>query len=91
MPLPPTYRIPFVNGDGTLTTSALQILQQLSAAVDALALVPSFAFADLPTAGFKISVVIDSNTNTWGATIAGGGSNKVLAWRNGTVWTVIGK
>jgi hypothetical protein len=33
----------------------------------------------------------DSTTNTWGATITGGGSNHVLAYYNGTNWTVIGK
>lgn len=33
----------------------------------------------------------DSNTNTWGATVAGGGSNHVLARYNGTNWTVVGK
>lgn len=33
----------------------------------------------------------DSNTNTWGATIAGGGANFVLALYNGANWTVVGK
>jgi hypothetical protein len=33
----------------------------------------------------------DSNTNTWGATIAGGGSFFVEALYNGTNWTVVGK
>jgi hypothetical protein len=33
----------------------------------------------------------DSTTNTWGATITGGGSNHVLGYYNGTNWTVIGK
>lgn len=32
----------------------------------------------------------DSNTSTWGATIAGGGSNKILGRYNGTNWTVVG-
>lgn len=35
--------------------------------------------------------VSDSNTNTWGATIAGGGSDHVLAWCDGTNWTVVAK
>ncbi len=50
------------------------------------------AFASLPTgvAGM-VAYVTDSNTNTWGATIAGGGANKVLAFYNGTNWTVAGK
>lgn len=35
--------------------------------------------------------VIDANTNTWGATILGGGSNHILAYCNGTNWTVAAK
>ena len=34
--------------------------------------------------------VTDSNTATWGATIAGGGANKVLGMYFGTNWTVVG-
>jgi hypothetical protein len=33
----------------------------------------------------------DSTTNTWGATITGGGSNHVLGYYDGTNWTVMGK
>jgi hypothetical protein len=43
-----------------------------------------------PTHGM-IAAVTDSTTNTWGATITGGGANKVLAFYNGTNWTVMGK
>lgn len=32
----------------------------------------------------------DSNTVTWGATIAGGSTNHVLGRWNGTNWTVVG-
>lgn len=44
-------------------------------------------------AGFTgaVAVVSDSTTTTWGATITGGGSNNVLAFYNGTNWTVAGK
>jgi hypothetical protein len=35
--------------------------------------------------------VTDSSTNTWGATISGGGSNHVLAYYNGSNWTVAAK
>ncbi len=38
-----------------------------------------------------LSTVTDSNTATWGAVIAAGGANKVLAFCNGTSWTVAGK
>lgn len=43
-----------------------------------------------PTLGW-IAVITDSNTNVWGANVAGGGANKILAWYNGTNWTVLGK
>jgi hypothetical protein len=53
------------------------------------------AFASLPTcaAGFAgaMDSVIDSTTNAWGATITGGGANKVLGFCDGTNWTVAGK
>jgi hypothetical protein len=42
-----------------------------------------------PLAGM-ICYVTDSNTATWGATVAAGGANKVLTWYNGTNWTVAG-
>lgn len=38
-----------------------------------------------------MACVSDSNTAVWGATIAGGGANNVLAFCNGTNWTVFGK
>jgi hypothetical protein len=42
-----------------------------------------------PAAGMVIYVT-DSNTATWGATIAGGSTFNVLGWYNGTNWTVSG-
>lgn len=51
------------------------------------------AFADLPAvpvAGM-MAYVTDSDTVVWGATIVGGSTDKVLAWFNGTNWTVAGK
>ncbi len=51
------------------------------------------AFAALPAAPAEgmLCSVTDSNTATWGATIAAGGANHVLAYYNGTNWTVAGK
>lgn len=56
---------------------------------------PVWTFAQLPTGGnalegdeFNIS---DSNTAVWGATAAGGGSNRVMVRNNGTNYTVVGK
>lgn len=50
-------------------------------------------FANLPASPALgcIAIVSDSNTATWGATIAGGGANQVLAWFNLGEWTVLGK
>jgi hypothetical protein len=52
-------------------------------------------FADLPAASLvNLGVLVtisDSTTTTWGAVIAGGGANTVLAWSNGAHWTVVGK
>lgn len=48
-----------------------------------------YAFASLPAASAgTIAYVTDSNTATWGATIAGGGANGIMAFYNGTNWTV---
>jgi hypothetical protein len=38
-----------------------------------------------------MAAVNDSTTNTWGATITGSGSNHVLAYCDGTNWTVAAK
>lgn len=38
-----------------------------------------------------VAYITDSTTNTWGATIAGTGSNKVLGFCDGSNWTVAGK
>jgi hypothetical protein len=52
-------------------------------------------FANLPAASSgnegAIRPITDSTTTTWGATITGGGSNHVLAYCNGTNWTVMAK
>lgn len=39
----------------------------------------------------QMAAVNDSTTNTWGATITGGGANHVLAYCDGTNWTVAAK
>jgi hypothetical protein len=38
-----------------------------------------------------MSVVTDSNTAVWGAVVGAAGANRVLAYCNGTNWTVMGK
>jgi hypothetical protein len=51
-------------------------------------------FASLPAASAanegSIACVTDSTTVTWGATITGGGTHVVLAFSDGTHWTVAG-
>jgi hypothetical protein len=57
-----------------------------------LELVPKL-FRQLPSKAMEgmLASVIDSTTNTWGATIAGGGGFHVLAYYDGNAWTVAGK
>jgi len=57
--------------------------------------VGAFTFSSLPACGGSLEgafrAVTDSTTNTWGATITGGGANHVLAYCDGTSWTVMAK
>ncbi len=52
-------------------------------------------FSSLPACSSSIEgargAVSDSTTNTWGATVTGGGSNHILAYCDGTNWTVAAK
>ena len=52
-------------------------------------------FANLPTCGSLVegttATLTDSTVNTWGVTITGGGNNHVLAYCDGTDWTVAAK
>jgi hypothetical protein len=55
--------------------------------------VPAFVtFANLPGAPTEgdLAQISDSNTNSWGANIAGSSIYRVLARWNGTNWTVVG-
>lgn len=51
----------------------------------------TFANRNTQVEAGSIAAFTDSNTAVWGATIAGGGANYVLAVYNGANWTVIGK
>jgi len=56
-------------------------------------LTPAYAFASIPSQFAVTGAIItitDSSTATWGATISGSGANTVLAWYNGSNWTVVG-
>ncbi len=72
---------------------AVNGLQQILApAVSKIFQVTVGTFASLPAgAEGMMAGVTDSTTTTWGATITGGGANHVLAYFNGSAWTVAGK
>jgi hypothetical protein len=84
-------------GDRTLSIiygvmAALAKNQLLTFNVGATKIATPDTFANLPAAPAEgmLASVTDSNTATWRATIAGGGTNHVLAYYNGTNWTVAG-
>lgn len=75
----PQYNLD-VNGDGhfaTTMTLTPRVFSILGACNSALA--------------GSIAAITDSTTNTWGATITGGGSDPVIGYCDGTNWTVMGK
>lgn len=85
---------PFTDQAGMLTLSGLNLLQQIcNALFGTNSLTTQTTFSGLPSSPSRgqTATVTDSATNTWGATIAGGGTNTVLAWWNGQHWTVVGK
>jgi len=53
----------------------------------------AFSFLDACSGSLEgsMAAVTDSTTNTWGATITGGSGSHVLAYCDGTNWTVAGK
>jgi hypothetical protein len=55
--------------------------------------VPAFATLTACSAAGEgaVSPVSDSSTNVWGATVTGGGANHILAYCDGTNWTVMAK
>lgn len=81
---------PFVDPKtGALTEGGRRIILSLQAGFS----FPSKEYNNLPmdpTEG-QLQAVSDSTTAVWGAVIAGGGANHVLAFFNGTAWTVAGK
>lgn len=77
---------------GVKVDSSNNVTGMAQASLTTLA-ISGVAFASLPAAPVAgmVAYVTDSNTVTWGATIAGSSTNKVLAFYNGTNWTVAGK
>jgi hypothetical protein len=72
-------------GSSTITRTGLGPLQFFSPG----------AFSGLPACAStyegSTAAVTDSTTNTWGATITGGGSNHVLGYCDGIQWSVMAK
>jgi tRNA-binding EMAP/Myf-like protein len=75
-----------------LVTNISQLNATLKSVVPYMQISP-VTFANLPSQPSEgmIAAITDSSTNTWGATISGGGGNHVLAYYNAANWTVIGK
>jgi len=80
-------------GGGVVDTDTTYIPMAMSLKGDLI--VKSFAFANVNAcvANNKgaVTSITDSNTAVWGANIAGGRGNQVLAYCNGTNWTVSAK
>lgn len=75
---------------GDIALAINQMAQNILALMGEIT-IESSAYADLPTPALgMIRSISDSDTAVWGDTIAGGGANVVLAWYNGSDWTVIG-
>jgi hypothetical protein len=71
----------------TNTTGSLAVAGNLTLKPGLFSVLPTCASGTEGTHG----AVTDSTTNTWGATITGSGSNHVLAYCDGSNWTVAGK
>jgi hypothetical protein len=71
--------------DGASGRVALSVLGSIRASAVAFANLPA-----TPVEGMLVPVT-DSNTAVWGATVAAGGANHILAYYDGTNWTVAAK
>lgn len=85
----PAWQFPIVSAARTATKEFFDWLKS----IDALLRVQPVLFAGLPSSpseGMTVPIT-DSNVNTWGSVIAGGGGFHVLGYWNGTAWTVAAK
>jgi hypothetical protein len=83
---------PSAAGDALSEGGAIGVQAQSSWLGTSARVVP-VAYASLPAASGNegmLRAVTDSTTNTWGATISGSGTHHVLAYSDGTNWTVVG-
>jgi hypothetical protein len=86
--------LPSINGSATLTYDTNTGLHYSNAS-GALSIIAPKPASSLPLCDANmvgaLQTVFDSNTATWGARVAGGGANRVLAYCDGTNWTVVAK
>jgi hypothetical protein len=74
-----------------LITQAINALARALTNATCLKITPVI-FANLPAAQQgMVACITDSTVTAWGSTVAGGGTNKVLAWYTGARWSVIGQ
>lgn len=81
-----------VSTDATLTGSGAAG-SPLSVKQSYPLLLGSFLAAALPSAAAHpgaLAIVTDATNLVWGTTVTGSGSSFILAWSNGTNWTVLG-
>lgn len=71
-------------GDGGANSNGTILARLVQSAGVTVASLPAAAAGNAGT----ISYVTDSNSTTIGATVAGGGANRVLVWSNGTAWKI---
>lgn len=92
-PVDPPIAQPLIETTRLVTEAWRRFFRSRAAQIDRLdAVTTPVAFAALPVGSVgMVRTVTDSNTVVWGATIAAGGANKVLAFFNGSNWTVAGK
>lgn len=86
-------QVAWIDGNGYIVAAGVESAGNVKADVTFQAVPVTYASLNSCAAvgqGY-IASISDSTTATWGATISGGGSNKVLAYCNGTNWTVMGK
>jgi hypothetical protein len=82
-----------ISGGGVVNTDTLYTPLHISMVGHIIVTNATFANAGPCVSVYKgaLKSITDSSTATWGANIAGGGANQVLAYCNGTNWTVTGK
>lgn len=69
---------------GSISNNGTILARRVQSAGETVASLPAAAAGNAGT----ISYVTDSNSTTIGATVAGGGANRVLVWSNGTAWRI---